>query len=161
RYLAAIPGTRSELAIPLMVRETVVGVLDLQSEQLNYFNDETVDLLTLFSTQASIAIENARLHSLERRRAAQLETINALAKHTAAVLDLKELLAKVCVLVLESFPVDHVAVLLKEGEPLVVRAQRGKLTPTFAEGTQLPPGTGLSSRALSTGKTVVESDVRK
>ncbi|MGH9492283.1 MAG: diguanylate cyclase [Terriglobales bacterium] len=161
RYLSSFAATRTELAIPLMVRESVVGVLDFQSEQANFFSDETVDLLTLFSTQASIAIENARLHSLEQRRAAQLETINALAKQTASVLDLKELLAKVCALVPESFPVDHVAVLLKEGDLLVVRAQQGKLTPLFAEGAHLPPGTGLCTRALGTGKTVVENDVRK
>ncbi|HEV2022571.1 MAG TPA: GAF domain-containing protein, partial [Terriglobales bacterium] len=105
RYIPVFAATRSELAIPLMVRDNVVGVLDFQSEHSNFFSDETVDLLTLFSTQASIAIENARLHSLEQRRAAQLETINALAKQTASVLDLKELLPKVCALVLESFPV--------------------------------------------------------
>ncbi|HEV2021860.1 MAG TPA: GAF domain-containing protein [Terriglobales bacterium] len=125
RYIPVLAATRSEFAIPRMVRDNVVGVLDFQSEQANFFSNETVDLLTLFSTQASIAIENARLHSLEQRRAAQLETINALAKQTASVLDLKELLPKVCALVLESFPVDQVAVLLKEGDLLVVSAQRG------------------------------------
>ena len=158
RYIRSLPATRSELAIPLMVRESVVGVLDLQSEQANFFSDETVDLLTLFSTQASIAIENAQLHSLEQRRAAQLETINTLAKQTASVLDLKELLVKVCALILESFPVDEVAVLLKEGELLVVRAQQGKLTPLFAEGKHLPPDAGLCARALKTGKVLIEND---
>ncbi|MDP9263061.1 MAG: diguanylate cyclase [Acidobacteriota bacterium] len=161
RYLAAFASTRSELSIPLMVRENVVGVLDFQSEQANFFSNETVDLLTLFSTQASIAIENARLHSLEERRAAQLETINALAKQTAAVLDLKELLPTVCALVLESFPVDQVAVLLKEGDMLVVSAQQGRLTPLLAEGARLPVGSGLAARAMTSGKTVVENDVRK
>src|SRR5512146_3096100 len=37
RYLHRIDGTRSEVAIPLMVRDEIVGVLDFQSEQLNYF----------------------------------------------------------------------------------------------------------------------------
>ena len=161
RYIVALASTRSELAIPLMVRKSVVGVLDFQSEQANFFGDETVGLLTLFSTQASIAIENARLHSLEQRRAAQLETINALAKQTASVLDLKELLPKVCALVLESFPVDQVAVLLKEGDLLVVSAQQGRLTPLLAEGARLPVGAGLAARAMASGKTVVENDVRK
>ncbi len=69
RYICAAQATRSELAIPLMVRDEVVGVLDCQSDQLNYFDHETIELLTLFSTQASIALENARLYSLERQRA--------------------------------------------------------------------------------------------
>jgi diguanylate cyclase (GGDEF)-like protein len=161
RYVRTFPATKSELAIPLMVRDTVVGVLDFQSEQPDFFSDETVELLTLFSTQASLAIENARLHSLERRRGVQLETINTLSKQTASVLDLKELLAKVCPLVVESFSVDHVAILLQEGELLVVRAQHGKLTPLFSEGKHLPAGGGLCARAIKTGKTVVENDVGK
>ena len=161
RYVRTFPATRSQLAIPLMGRESVVGVLDFQSEQPDFFNDETVNLLTLFSTQASIAIENARLHSLERQRAVQLETINTLSKQTASVLDLKELLAKVCPLVVECFSVDHVSILLNEGDQLVVRAQHGKLTPLFNEGKHLPSSGGLCARALQTGKTVVENDVGK
>ena len=74
-----------------MVRDEVVGVLDFQSEQIDYFDPEKIDLLTLFSTQASMALENARLYSAERRRTEQLEAINAVAKKTTRVLDLDEL----------------------------------------------------------------------
>src|SRR5262252_6534995 len=95
RYVTSAKTTRSELAIPLMVRDEVVGVLDCQSENLNHFDAETIDLLTIFSTQASMALQNARLYSLERRRASQLEAINAIAQQATAVLDLKELLSKV------------------------------------------------------------------
>ena len=103
RYIMAAKTTRSELAVPLMVRDQVVGVLDCQSANLNHFDSETVDMLTLFSTQASMALQNARLYSLERRRASQLEAINAIAQQTTAVLDLKELLAKVCLLIRRLF----------------------------------------------------------
>ena len=80
RYKPWGKKTRSELAIPLMVRDEVVGVLDCQSENPDHFDSETVDLLTLFSTQASMALQNARLYSLERRRASQLEAINTVAR---------------------------------------------------------------------------------
>ena len=56
--------SRSELAIPLMVRDEVVGVLDCQSDNPHHFDNEKIDLLTLFSTQASMALQNARLYSL-------------------------------------------------------------------------------------------------
>src|SRR6478672_2316547 len=59
RYICAAQSTRSELAIPLMVRDEVVGVLDCQSDELDHFDRETIELLTLFSTHASIAIQNA------------------------------------------------------------------------------------------------------
>lgn len=160
RYLNRIPETKSEVAIPLMVRDEVVGVLDFQSEKIDYFSSEMVDLLTLFSTQASLALENARLHSLERRRTEQLEAINAVARQTTAVLDLDELLGVVCRLVLDWFHADHVAVLLAESDSLRVRAYEGRLTPNVAKGSQLAPGAGLAARALATGQSVIEDDVQ-
>src|SRR5262249_11880345 len=82
RSLSIASKTASELAVALMVRDNVVGMLDCQSEKLDHFDSETIDLLTLFSTQASMALQNARLHSLERERAQQLEAINAIAQQT-------------------------------------------------------------------------------
>ena len=159
RYLQKVAETRSEVAIPLLVRDEVVGVLDFQSEQRDYFNAEMIDLLTLFSTQASLALENARLYSMERRRAEQLEAINAVAKKTTRVLDLDELLTIVCRLLLDWFRIDHVAVLLAEGDTLRIRAYEGRLTPNLAMGSILSPGAGLGSRALSMGRSVIENDV--
>src|SRR5256714_788775 len=160
RYIGSPSAMKSEVAIPLMVRDEVVGVLDIQSEELDAFDSETLDLLTLFSTQASIALENARLYTLEQRRSRQLEAINAIARQTTAVLNLDELLGKVCDLVLQTFPVDHVVVmLLDEDEHLMVRAHKGKLTPILPQGAVLPVGTGMGMRALELGKTVVENEV--
>jgi len=160
RYIGSPSTTKSEVAIPLMVRDEVVGVLDIQSEELDAFDSETLDLLTLFSTQASIALENARLYTLEQRRSRQLEAINAIARQTTALLNLDELLGKVCDLVLQTFPVDHVVVLLlDEDTHLSVRAHKGKLTPILTKGAALPNGTGMGMRALELGKTVVENEV--
>lgn len=160
RYFNRVPETKSEVAIPLMVRDEVVGVLDFQSEQLNYFDPETIDLLTLFSTQASLALENARLYSLERRRAEQLEAINAVARQTTAVLELDDLLRVVCNLLLDWFHIDHVAVLLAESDGLRMRAHEGRLTSNLSIGAQLAPGAGLAARALATGRSTLENQVQ-
>jgi len=96
---------------------------------------------------------------MERRRAEQLEAINAVAKKTTRVLDLDELLTVVCRLLLDWFHIDHVAVLLAEGDTLRVRAYEGRLTPNVAMGAILSPGAGLAARALSTGRSVIENDV--
>src|SRR6266849_9332128 len=160
RYLPCSKKTASELAIPLMVRDEVVGVLDCQSENVDHFDSETIDLLTLFSTQASMALQNARLYSLERHRASQLEAINTVARQTTAMLDVKELLAKVCSLIQEAFHVNHVSVLLREEDDLILRAHHGTLTPRILEGGRLPLNAGLWGRALAAGKTVIEHDVR-
>jgi len=159
RYIRSLASTRSEVAMPLMVREEMVGVLDCQSEQLDCFDRETLELLRLFSTQASIALSNARLYSLEQRRRAQLEAINAIAKQTTAVLEIGDLLERVCSLILESFGGDHASVLLFEEDRLLLRAHQGKLTPRFKIGDELPAGEGLFARAIDSRKAVVENNV--
>ena len=159
RYIPFLESTRSELAIPLMVRDEVVGVLDCLSDQRDFFDGETIDLLTLFSTQASIALENARLYSLEQKRRSQLEAINAIARQTTGVLDREDLLHTTCTLLLQFFPVDHVALTLLEDNKLVVRAHAGTLTPTFEMDGPIGVEHGISGRALETGKPVVLDDV--
>lgn len=159
RYVVSATSTRSELAIPLMVRDECVGVLDCQSENLDHFDKETTDLLTLFSTQASMALQNAKLYSQEQKKAAQLTAINAIAQQATAVLDLKELLSKVCYLIQEAFHISHVSVLLKEEDNLVLRAHHGELTPLIQEGGRLPMEKGCWGRALEQGKTIVENNI--
>ena len=134
RYFCSAKSTRSELAVPLMVRDEVVGVLDCQSDRVDHFDSETIDLLTLFSTQASIALQNARLYSLEQQRARQLQAINAIAQQTTAVLDLEDLLGRVCQLIQDAFGVSHVSLFLREDHDLVLRAHHGTLTPCIPEG---------------------------
>jgi len=159
-YVSTAQSTQSELAIPLMVRDEVVGVLDCQSENTDHFDNDQIDLLTLFSTQASMALQNARLYSLERQRAKQLEVINAIAQQTTAVLDQEELLVKVCALIQQAFQVGHVSVLLRDDEGLVLRASQGRFTACTPAGGRLPATTGLWGRALAEGKTFIENDVR-
>ena len=159
RYIENIPGTRSEIAIPLIVRDEVVGVLDLQSDQPDFFDADTIDLLCLFSTQASIAIQNAHLYSGEQRRSEQLEAINEIARQATIMLDLDELLDNLCAVIVNKFHVDHVSVVLSEGDRLVVRRHRGSLTPRFSDGLELPEGVGLCARALFAQEPVIENNV--
>jgi diguanylate cyclase (GGDEF)-like protein len=75
------------------------------------------------------------------------------------VLDLEDLLVKVCSLVRQSFPGDHVSVLLREENDLVLRAHEGRLTLRVSEKDRGPSGDGLAWRAMANSKTVVENDV--
>ncbi len=160
RYFCSAKSTRSELAIPLMVRDEVVGVLDCQSDLPDYFDHETIDLLTLFSTQASNALQNARLYSLEQQRARQLQAINAIAQQTTAVLDLEELLARVCELIQDAFRVSHVSLFLREDHDLVLRSHHGTLTPRIPQGGRFPASNEPWASILANGRTAMEADVR-
>jgi len=159
RYICTAQSTRSELAIPLMVRDEVVGVLDCQSERLDHFDHETIDLLTLFSTQASIALQNARLYSLEQQRARQLEAINTIAQQSTAVMDLEELLARACTVIQQAFQVEHVSLFLREEGDLVLRAHQGTLTLCIPPGGRFPTSQDPWPRVLAASGSVIEKDL--
>ena len=71
RYINAVPDARSELVVPLLIKDRCIGAFDLESPELNAFSKRHVELLTLLASQAAVAIENARLweafHANEER----------------------------------------------------------------------------------------------
>jgi diguanylate cyclase (GGDEF)-like protein len=159
RYIPGDADTRSEVAIPLIVNDHVVGVLDCQSDELAAFDDETVELLTLFAANAAIALRNAELYSQEQRRATQLEAINTIAKQTTAVLELPELLEILCNLIPQSFPVDHLAVFLLNSENcLILRRHHGNLPCALREGDRLPVQARAIASVLETGQAILISN---
>jgi GAF domain-containing protein/HAMP domain-containing protein len=70
-----LPLTRSEISLPLLSGETVMGVLDVQSEQASAFIDEDIALLSTLADQVSIAIENARLFSNINQTVSELQSL--------------------------------------------------------------------------------------
>src|SRR6266498_3647067 len=70
-----LPMTRSELALPLLIRNKVLGVLDIQSDQPQAFTAEDVDVLQTVADQAAVAIENARLLDESQATLTQLEAL--------------------------------------------------------------------------------------
>src|SRR5438874_7379188 len=62
-YINAHPDVRSELAVPMIVKNRVIGVLDIQSTHLGYFTEEHASMLSLVASRIASGIENARLYS--------------------------------------------------------------------------------------------------
>ena len=73
RYLMVNPETRSELAIPMIHKGKVIGVLDLESPQLNYFTEAHVQTLSILAANLAVSIENARLYEQVAQGEARLE----------------------------------------------------------------------------------------
>src|ERR1700676_2789015 len=73
RYLMVNPETRSELAIPMIHKGQVIGVLDLESPQLNYFTEDHVQTLSILAANLAVSLENARLYEKLARDEARLE----------------------------------------------------------------------------------------
>ena len=95
RYIGSVPEVRSELAVPLIVKNRVIGVLDLQAPELNYFSQQHARLLTVIASRIAVAIENARLYTRTSRQAEILTVLNEISRELTAILDLDRLFQRI------------------------------------------------------------------
>ena len=86
RYIKVVDDARSELAIPLLLKDRCIGVFDLESPDLDAFTKNHVEILTLLASQAAVAIENARLYETIRRNEVRLEREVGFAQRVQAAL---------------------------------------------------------------------------
>ena len=73
RYIKIVDDVRSELVIPLLVKDRCIGVFDIESPELDAFSKSHVEVMTLLASQAAVAIENARLYETIRANEERLE----------------------------------------------------------------------------------------
>jgi sigma-B regulation protein RsbU (phosphoserine phosphatase) len=86
RYIKVVDDARSELVIPLLLKERCIGVFDLESPELDAFSKSHIEILTLLASQAAVAIENARLYETIRRNEIRLEKEIRFAQRVQAAL---------------------------------------------------------------------------
>jgi len=95
RYLEAVPGSNSELVVPLRRKGNVIGALNLLSDLPGQFSAADEAILRQFAAHVAVAIENARLFEHEREYTSTLETLAEIAREFGAILDLDELLTRI------------------------------------------------------------------
>ncbi len=86
RYINVVDDARSELVIPLMLKDRCIGVFDLESPELDAFTKNHVEILTLLASQAAVAIENARLYETILANEVRLEKEIRFAQRVQAAL---------------------------------------------------------------------------
>lgn len=94
RYIDAVPDARSELAVPMLLQDRVIGVFDLESPELNAFTKRHVELLTLLAAQTAQAVENARLYEALRANEERMESELRFAQRVQMALLPRELPAR-------------------------------------------------------------------
>ncbi len=161
-YLGIVPNVHSELAIPLIVKNRLIGVIEIEARKKGYFTEEHKRLLTLIASRMAVGIENARLHTRITRQARTLLLLNEIARELTSILNLDELLKRIAELLkrLIDYQMFSIVLLDQTGEILQHRfAQR------FEERLHLkhdiPLGRGVVGYAAQAKEAILVPDVSK
>jgi sigma-B regulation protein RsbU (phosphoserine phosphatase) len=159
-YFEVNPKVRSELAVPLIVKNRVIGVMDIESEQADYFRPEHLRLLTLTASRIAQAIENARLYARVSRQAQTLTVMNEIATELTSILDLDPLLERVGQLLrrLIDYQMFTIMLLDEKGETLITR-YAWRFGYAHAPLRRLPITSGLVGAAVREWRLVNVRDV--
>ena len=147
-----IRTTGSFCGVPLVAYDHAVGTLCIYSDEERAFDEGHLELLRVLASEASIAIENARLFQEERTKARHLSLLNLISRDAIATLNPDEVLAKITEQLENGLSYDHIGIALLDytTRELVVHAESGKRR--GALGHRLPLDAGLVGQVARTGK---------
>lgn len=156
-------GFRSVLAVPMRIKEQVVGIIHLASRHPDAFTARDEQLLSAIGRQIAVAIENAGLYAETKQRALQLETAGQVGRQVTSILDVDQLLEQVTDLIRESFSYYHVHIFLVDEaqNEVVLHEASGPAASAIKEtGLRLQIGReGIIGQAAATGRPLVTNDV--
>jgi phosphoserine phosphatase RsbU/P len=160
RYLPAVDEVRSELAVPLIVRGRVIGVLDIESRELDYFTPYQQMLLTLIASRIGTAVENARLFESAQKQAETLLLLNEIGREANASLQVEEVLRRAAELAKRLIDYQIFSILLYDDTAAVFRH---RVTVKFGQRVQeksvVPEHEGIVGAAAKQRRPVVVPDV--
>ena len=161
-YIAAIPNVRSELAVPLVSKNRVIGVIDLEAREPGYFTDEHRRLLTLIASRMAAGIENAQLYTRTTKQAKILLLLNEIARELTSILNLDELLGRIAELLrrLIDFQMFSILLLDSSGEKLQHRFSL-RFNENVHVKKEIPLGLGVVGQAVETREAILVRDVSK
>jgi phosphoserine phosphatase RsbU/P len=161
-YIEAVPRVRSELAVPLINKNRVIGVMDLEAKERAYFKEEHARLLTLIASRIAVSIENARLYTRIVKQAGTLTLLNEISRDLTSILNVDQLLKRIGDLLLKVIDYHMFSILLLDAtkQKLVHR-----FSVRFKENVHIkhdiPVGRGLVGAAAQSKKPVLAPDVAR
>jgi serine phosphatase RsbU (regulator of sigma subunit)/putative methionine-R-sulfoxide reductase with GAF domain len=112
RFILDIPGTVAELAVPMLIGDDLIGVLDVQSDVINAFDDKDLFVITTLADQIAVAIQSANAYTEQQEEAWTLAALLQTAENIARATDLDSLLDTIVRLPPLLVGADHCAVFL-------------------------------------------------
>lgn len=124
-YHEGASEVRSELAVPVFVGDKAIGVLNVESAELDAFSEEDEAFYTAIASQLGVVLENARLYREEQRRRQEAETLYRAVQALTTTLDLHEVLDRILTELQQVVPYDSASVQLLEEGVLKIIGGRG------------------------------------
>jgi len=137
--------------VPLVAYDHAIGAMAVFSDNERMFDEGHLELLRVLASEASIAIENARLFSDERTKARHLALLNTISRNAIATLNPDEMLAKITEQLELGLTYDHIGIgsLDYATREIVIQAEAGTRRGTL--GQRIPLGTGLVGHVARNG----------
>jgi sigma-B regulation protein RsbU (phosphoserine phosphatase) len=161
-YIESLSPVRSELAVPLITKNRLIGVIDLEAPWPDFFNDSHLSLLELLASRMAMALDNARLYRRSVRQARALQLLNEISREMSSVLVLDELLRKIGTLTKRLIDYHRFSILLADEQAqtfnAVISLKQDEHEP---ERGMVRFGQGIVGAAADLRQTVVVPDVTK
>lgn len=160
RYYGLRENIRSEMCAPLRIGERVIGVINVESPNLNAYNTNDLRVLETVAAQIGVSIQNARLLEEEQKRRKEAESLQQATAAISSSLDLKNILETLLEQLSVVVPLDSAAVILQEKERLTVVAAQGFSHPERVIGLEFPMDNPLTNILKETRRFIIIPDVR-
>ena len=162
KLIDSLPETQSEAALPLKIEDQILGLLDVQSDQLDAFHPNDLLVLRALADTIAIAINGARLYGELQIRIEHLAMVAEVSDDITSVLDLDELLNKVAVLIHErlDFPIVYLFTVHPNRRQIIYEAGSGVHSSSLKGYVlDLDNDSGIISWVARQGKTLLANDV--
>lgn len=161
-FINSAPGVRSELAAPLIAKNKVIGVIDVEAAQPGAFTEEHKRLLTLFASRIAIGIENARLYTRVSRQARQLTLLTEISRELTSILNVDQLLKRIADLVTRIIDYQMFSILLLDPSGSLLQHRFSlRFNEKIKLKHEIPLGVGLVGYAAQHKQAVLVPDVSK
>ncbi len=154
RYLNALDAVRSELAVPMIARGRLVGVIDVQSTRLGAYSDQDRRIMRLIASRVAGSIENASLYRRVDRQNRTLRTLAQVSQEFSSILDLDELLGKIAASVRALIDYDAFSILLVDAEKQLLRHRFSVRYDRRVDLDNIPLGKGITGAAAESRQAV-------
>jgi PAS domain S-box-containing protein/putative nucleotidyltransferase with HDIG domain len=161
-YLNTIPETLSELCVPIMVDHKVVGVINAESRQLNYFSEEDERLFNTIAGIMATNFERLELIEAERTRLHESETLREALAVVTSTLDREHAVKLILEQLARVVRYDSASVLIIKGDCLEIVGGQGWEEPEAVLGLQIPiPGDNPNTIVIQKRRPVILKNAPK